>query len=50
MVSSVSLEYKSTTFLSFVAKPLTDLTNKRVPERIPFHHREREAFNELRSY
>jgi len=33
---------------SFVAKPLTDLTNKRVLERIPFHQREREALNELK--
>jgi len=31
---------------SFIAKPFTDLTNKRVPERIPFHQRAREAFNE----
>jgi len=33
---------------SFITKPLTDLTNKRVPERIPFHQREREALNELK--
>ena len=33
---------------SFVAKPLTDLTNKRVPERIPFQQRERDALNELK--
>ena len=33
---------------SFVAKPLTDLTNKRVPERIPFQLRKRNALNELK--
>ena len=34
---------------SFIAKPLTDLTAKRVPERIPFHQKERDALNELKS-
>jgi len=29
-------------------KPLTYITNKRVPECIPFHERKREAFNELK--
>ena len=29
-------------------KTLTDLTNKRVPERIPFQQRERNALHELK--
>jgi hypothetical protein len=33
---------------SSIAKPLTDLTTKRVAERIPFHDRERAALNELK--
>ena len=33
---------------SFIAKPLTDLTAKRIPERIPFHQKERDALNELK--
>jgi hypothetical protein len=33
---------------SSIAKPLTDLTTKRVPERIPFRDRERAALNELK--
>ena len=33
---------------AFVAKPLTDLTSKRVSDRIPFGQREREAFNSLK--
>jgi RNase H-like domain found in reverse transcriptase len=32
-----------------VAKPLTDLISKRVSDRIPFGHREREAFCMLKS-
>jgi Reverse transcriptase (RNA-dependent DNA polymerase) len=32
---------------SYIAKPLTDLTAKRVPERVPFHQKERNALNEL---
>ena len=31
-----------------MAKPLTDLTGKRVPERIPFRHEERDALTELK--
>jgi hypothetical protein len=33
---------------SSIAKPLTDLTTKRVPERIPFRDKERAALNELK--
>jgi hypothetical protein len=33
---------------SYIAKPLTDLTAKRVPERVPFHQKERNALNELK--
>jgi hypothetical protein len=31
-----------------ICKPLTDLTGKRTPDRIPFGSREREAFNGLK--
>jgi hypothetical protein len=33
---------------SHVAKPLTDLTAKSIPERIPFHQRHRDALNQLK--
>ena len=33
---------------SSVAKPFTDLTTKRVPERVPFRDRERASLNELK--
>jgi len=33
---------------SSIAKPLTNLTTKRVPERIPFRDRQRAALNELK--
>ena len=33
---------------SFIAKPLTDLTSKRVSDQIPFGQRERDAFNKLK--
>lgn len=33
---------------SFVAKPLTDLTKKRIPERIPFQHQELSALKDLK--
>jgi len=31
-----------------ICKPLTDLTGKRTPDRIPFNSRERESFNMLK--
>jgi len=33
---------------ALVCKPLTDLTSKRIPDRIPFGSKEREAFNTLK--
>ena len=33
---------------SEIAKPLIDLTAKRIPDRIPFHQKERDAFNRLK--
>jgi hypothetical protein len=43
---SFFLDYISN--FALLAKPLTDLTSKRVSERIPFGVRECEAFNTLK--